>query len=1370
LPSVSQTSSTSPTREIKVLGEWDSVFNGIALNISAEEAEKLKKIPGVKAVHPNMRVKALLQDSVPLIGADQVWQMNKDKGECIKSGKECLTGKGVTIAIIDTGVDYTHPDLGGCTKEDFLAGKCEKVIGGWDFTTCVRFNEFTGECISYKEEDNDPVDDNGHGTHVAGTAAGKGDYNNNNIYEPEKGEVWGVAPDAKIIAYKVLNYQGYGLLSDIINAIRNASDLDQDGDYSDHVDIISMSLGGPGNPDDAISKAVDEVVDAGVVAIIAAGNSGPSEETIGSPGTARKAITVGASYNSNEESAISTLVVVDKNSGEKSIKESIPLSGSATEVEVIADIVEAGYGTVEDFRKIKKEKINGKIALIKRGLSDKGTPMTFQEKVNNALANGVSGVMIYNDHDGLFKGKLEKKYTIPVVSLSGKDGEFLVKSLQEGLALSATLKLHSEPDRIAKFSSRGPVFWNDEQGNEKYIIKPDVVAPGVKICAAGRFILDEYGIDHFDETKCLDEKHLAISGTSMATPHVSGAVALIKQAHPDWTPEEIKMALRSTAKDLGENIFVQGYGRINTLKAISLTNPLVAKINSINGPQEGVFIITGDAFGSDFDNFMLFLGRGHNPKSWINFYSAFIPVKNGILYLGYIPNLLRDDKYSVKIIVQSRRGDYYEDIIPLVIDNVKISYPSDKEIIGKNLINIIGSINIYNVINYSIEYTKEGNPEQVKWNSDNIKLIKNSINVPNSMLALWNTSNLSSGFYKLRLIINTETFTDTIYIHNIYLDSNIKEGWPIQISNAKYWNGNRQDVLVIDLDNDAIKEIVTIDSSDYISARPSILKVYRSNGSLWWSKQLNASPLPETPIVAGDIDGDNHIEVFADSIYSKYLPHKVYGFTYDGKIKTGFSPIKGIKGGFFSTKIIADLDKDGINELIIRSSLDSDYLYIINSSGGIESESPLPHCYSINVLNHLASAAIGNFDGDRGVELIVNYNCTSIAAYDYDDRVLSNKWVKDIGVEVVSSPPVIGDLNGDGRQEIIILAINNSLSGLYVLNREGELMPNWPLTLGDASLRVSQTPVLSDLNNDSKLEIIIFYRPLQYVILHNRKIASGWPKFIPITKNNVIENVIADINGDDKADVILSNGGIQYNDDGSVEISNSGGIFAWEFNGTQIDLNQDPMTFAILMKLSSYYDIVNNVLWTRTKAPPTITDIDNDDKIDIIGSSASDVWCRTIDGSTCVDGRNQSSTIYVWDTDNLFNNNTLYWPMYRHDPQRTACYDCDKLTGIGPPPSKPLGRVQSKLVNLGSREVSGRLNITVQLYLSWWKGGTWVTINELILNYPITVKANGGIVKLDTIFNPRGISVSQRGKYRVYASFVSSRGTKVESNWEFRVV
>ena len=432
-------------KEIK--REFYKVFNGIAVELNQKEVNELKDIEGIR-IYKDEVLKADMQETVPLTNAQGFWNHTV-------FGKN-ITGEGITIAIIDTGVDYTHEDLGNCTEEEFLSGNCEKVIGGWDFNECEYYVCFFGcYCQTIKAQDPNPIDDNGHGTHVAGTAAGKGDYNKNNIYEPENGEVWGMAPDAKILAYKTLNYQGSGLTSASIAAIERAVDPNEDDDFLDHADIISMSLGrscgssytSSCGPNDASSTAVDNAVAAGVVVVVSAGNSGPSSSTVGSPGTARKAITVGASYKKD-------------------------------------------YGLVQ---------------------------------------------------------------------------------------WSSCTDENAEVDDITCFSSRGPVIYNQED-----ISKPDIVAPGALICAARYDNIYPEG-EHDLYHPCIDDKHVQIAGTSMSTPVVSGAVALIKDAYPGLMPEEIKEKLKDSSKDIGYSKDIQGAGRLDLTGILSCGNNIKEGLEECDG-------------------------------------------------------------------------------------------------------------------------------------------------------------------------------------------------------------------------------------------------------------------------------------------------------------------------------------------------------------------------------------------------------------------------------------------------------------------------------------------------------------------------------------------------------------------------------------------------------------------------------------------------------------------------------------------------------------------------------------------------------------------------------------------------------------------
>ena len=233
--------------------QFTEAIDGFSARLSVASAEELSAADPSISVYPDSTVHAFVNYDIRQVGADQMWTQTDSNGQSV-------TGHGIVVAVIDTGIDYTHPDLGGGF------GPSYKVIGGFDFVN----------------NDSDPMDDNGHGTHVSGIIGANG------------GTFKGIAPDVKLLAYKALGSDGYGKSSDVLAAIDRAMDPNGDGSTSDHVAVISMSLGGPGDEDDPLCQAVDDAVDAGVVVVTAAGNDGPSMGTVGSPGSAPEAITVGA--------------------------------------------------------------------------------------------------------------------------------------------------------------------------------------------------------------------------------------------------------------------------------------------------------------------------------------------------------------------------------------------------------------------------------------------------------------------------------------------------------------------------------------------------------------------------------------------------------------------------------------------------------------------------------------------------------------------------------------------------------------------------------------------------------------------------------------------------------------------------------------------------------------------------------------------------------------------------------------------------------------------------------------------------------------------------------------------------------------------
>ena len=276
-----------------VLAQWQDAYNGIKVRIPAAEVGRLASIPGVVGVHGLGQFRPDNAQSVPFIGAPSAWQ---DVG---------TTGAGIKVAIIDTGVDYTHANFGGSGDPDDFANNdgtviepgtfpTAKVVGGFDFVGDDYNADSDDPARTVPHPDPDPLDCFGHGSHVGGTAAGFGVLADGTTYGGPYDATThandfqigpGAAPEALIYAYRVFGCEGSSDV--VIDAINQA--------VEDDVDVINMSLGSPfGGPDDPTAVASDNASAAGIVVVASAGNEGPSGYMVGSPGTAESAISVAA--------------------------------------------------------------------------------------------------------------------------------------------------------------------------------------------------------------------------------------------------------------------------------------------------------------------------------------------------------------------------------------------------------------------------------------------------------------------------------------------------------------------------------------------------------------------------------------------------------------------------------------------------------------------------------------------------------------------------------------------------------------------------------------------------------------------------------------------------------------------------------------------------------------------------------------------------------------------------------------------------------------------------------------------------------------------------------------------------------------------
>jgi minor extracellular serine protease Vpr len=553
---------------------YTMVLNGIGLTLPTASISILKSMPQVKTVSPNTEYHVALSKSVDYIDAPRLYGSNPNNLTPFASFPDGDEGQGVYVAVLDTGIDWTHPMFGGDPTPPRL-GVAPSVAA-------VNVNQK----VPYYLPLAGTIDDFGHGTHCSADIAGYLANAPGDDKIPGTADdipIHGVAPQAKLMGYKVCAGVGVCLGEPITLALEDAvSPVTLTMQPKPIANVINMSLGGAGTPDDATSTAADNAALTGTVVVAAAGNSGPGEATVGSPAAGRHVIAAAAS--NDPATGDNTIDVTD---GSRTGMTAIVMDGSpAVTADITNNYVYCGLGeTPADF----PSSVSGKIALIQRG-STVTTPTLpvagslgtglFTTKAANAAAAGAVAAVIYNNTDGELSATTVRKSVIPTVGLSKVNGEYL-KSIIGASGVSAKqVRINAAlvfAPSIADFSSRGPVSGLGQ-------IKPDVSAPGVNILSATVPVgaAETNTGTMFDPTR-----YIRASGTSFACPHTAGAVALIKQAHPDWSPDWVRTALINTASNLrqinrtpkadgltSDSIIAQGGGLIDVYNAAH-TNALM---------------------------------------------------------------------------------------------------------------------------------------------------------------------------------------------------------------------------------------------------------------------------------------------------------------------------------------------------------------------------------------------------------------------------------------------------------------------------------------------------------------------------------------------------------------------------------------------------------------------------------------------------------------------------------------------------------------------------------------------------------------------------------------------------------------------------
>jgi len=483
----------APTRRFSTL------WNGLALRTDAAGAARMLELPGVRAVYPIVTIgMAQREDDVPLTVADLATSLEMT-GADIAQRELGLTGRHVRVAVIDSGIDYHHPDLGGCF------GPGCRVAKGYDFVGDAFNADPNSPAYDPRPRpDADPDDCDGHGTHVSGIVWARG-------------ALTGVAPGVSFSAYRVFGCDGPTTTEIVLAAMERV--------LLDGADVLNMSLGAPLQwPQYPTSQAADWLVKHGIVVVASAGNDAAlGLYASSSPATGRRVISVASFDNSHANLAAFSVSPDGRLVGYTSATgaPAAPLTGTFP-------LRRTGTAATSDdaCASLPAGSLMGHVALIRRGTCG------FVVKAANAQAAGAVGVVIYNNVPGRLSITVEggAPIRIPVVSASQADGVLLDSRLAAGpVSLTWTATIVSEPQPtgglISNFSSWGPA--------PDLSIKPDLGAPGGPVRSTLPLERGAFG---------------AISGTSQAAPHVAGAAALLLEASPSLSAAQILQRLQNSSR------------------------------------------------------------------------------------------------------------------------------------------------------------------------------------------------------------------------------------------------------------------------------------------------------------------------------------------------------------------------------------------------------------------------------------------------------------------------------------------------------------------------------------------------------------------------------------------------------------------------------------------------------------------------------------------------------------------------------------------------------------------------------------------------------------------------------------------------------
>ena len=1072
-------------------------------DIPVGEVPRIASLPNVRyirAARPVYPLAPMLDKSVPTTGADAV-----------RKGKPSYTGKGVIVGIVDSGIDLNHPDF---KHPDGTS----RVLALWDQTTdspgqSPRFfgygNEWTKAQIDMGLATTKDVD--GHGTHVASIAAGNGRGTGREQSAPR---FVGVAPEADLVIVKVLLFDDT-LADGVAYIIEVAKQLNKPA-------VINLSLGSQGDPHDG-REAFDEILNRllernprGNAIVAGAGNSGDELIHLGTTLPApdagrfprirmrsdlnRSFLVVEVWYEIRRGLNVRLLAPLDRSGKLQPIGRWVgsndrieatiqrgPLAGA--NVFIGSSAPDRFYRNLNSIFLVVDNSDNITIPLSEYefGVEFDGPGVTLDAYVVSLgkfiESMDEDALRLIPDSESTIGSPASAADVIAVGSYTTKN-EWL---RFDGKRIA---RAESQVGEISAFSSIGPL----RDGGRK----PDVVAPGEFISAAlsGDGLPQSFLENWIDQDRFQpDGTHIIQRGTSMATPHVTGAVALLLQQNPNLSFREIKKILIESAVDHGAHGWDEewGYGQLNVLGMLGIPQP-PAGVTVTPGNQR-VEVRWKPNPESDISGYRVYYGGkvddvGKKTQHRLVDLSNGVPIE--ITVTAYNP---RNYESSPSFPLLAVPGDRPDDQTPPLAPKGLVGTLIDKQI------HLVWSANREADLSHYELYVGPS-PDGLKRTAEISGQTTHQVEAPEANRSIYlalkavDASGNQSALSEIRSIPLQSDTTGPVFKN--------QTGWPLQVG-----HNIRGSAVLGDLTRDGFSEVILGTEDGKLYALD-----YKGVPLVGWP-QRELEPIVSAPAI-GDLDSDGRLEIVVGG------GERLYVYAPDGNVKSGWP--KEVGGLISADVTLVDLDADADMEIIATTSNGRVSVWHhngVSAQGWPKTTRGEP----------LSSAAVGDLDGDGDIEIVLGG--TSIYVWSHNGALMNR-----FGLRIPNtSAPVLADLDRDGDLEIIAGASRR----LEIWHHNGRRLRGWPRPMNQDS---NSTPAVGDIDGDGLLEIVMTADTtgLVYAWHTNGSPLDGWP--VSTLDSITSSPLLADVNGDGTIEIILAT---------NWEPNFGGMLFAWSGDGNTID-------------------------------------------------------------------------------------------------------------------------------------------------------------------------------------------------------------------------